>query len=208
VAGGAPAAADEAEDLRRQVEAQNELIRRQAEALEQMGDRVRILEDEHAAAPHIPQAAGQPDIGGLRVAEEPWGSFNFKFYTYVRYLNQKGLDDDYTDAFGRTHELDRRQDIQLQKVKLDTFGWVMARSWATWFACGAPTRARARGAVVVAGFLQYKFYEASARRRHHGAPGTVRWAPRSGSSQPADRRRVLCPSYTSGIWAKGTLFEE
>ena len=58
-------------------------------------------------------------------AEEAWGSFNFKFYTYLRYLNQKALDDEYENAFGTDIAIDRRQDFQLQKAKIDTYGWVV-----------------------------------------------------------------------------------
>ncbi len=213
--GPAPGAAEDTAQLRQQLEAQNELIRRQAEALEQMADRVRVLEDDYAAvAPHIPQAAGQPELGGLFVAEEPWGSFNFKFYTYVRYLNQKGLDDEYTDAFGRTHELDRRQDIQLQKVKLDSFGWVMDPKLSYQLYVWSANSSLGQGAqVVVGGFLQYKFDEAfSLGGGITALPGTRSTMGNFPHWLPVDNRLIadefFRPSYTSGIWAKGKLFEE
>ena len=201
-------AAEDVSDLRSQIEAQNELIRRQAEALERMGDRVRILEDEHAAAPHIPQAAGQPELGGLRVAEEPWGSFNFKFYTYVRYLNQKGLDDEYTDAFGRTTRarpaaghpapegearhlrLGDGPEAELPALRVD-----------------APTRARARARrSSSAGFLQYKFDEAfSLGGGITALPGTRTTLGNFPQWLSVDNRFIadefFRPSYTSGIWA-------
>ncbi|MEM9801420.1 MAG: hypothetical protein AAGA20_13920 [Planctomycetota bacterium] len=64
------------------------------------------------------QSALDPNMGGFHLAETPFGTLNFSLYTYVRYLNQRGLDDTYTDSFGRTRDIDRRQDFQLQKMLL------------------------------------------------------------------------------------------
>ncbi|HEX9167288.1 MAG TPA: hypothetical protein VF862_15340, partial [Gemmatimonadales bacterium] len=37
---------------------------------------------------------------GFKVADTEHGDLNLKLFTYIRYLNQLGLDDSYTDAFG------------------------------------------------------------------------------------------------------------
>ena len=60
----------------------------------------------------------QPGGSGFKLADTSWGDVNFSAWTYARYLNQRALEDTYTDAFGRTFELDLRQDIQLNKVNL------------------------------------------------------------------------------------------
>ena len=39
----------------------------------------------------------------------------FRLFSYGRYLNQRNLNESYLDAFGNTHSVQRRQDIQLQK---------------------------------------------------------------------------------------------
>ena len=229
MAGGAPAVADEVEDLRGQVEAQNELIRRQAEVLEQMGDRVRVLEDEQLASKRSPvggvsaapaggserQSDGEVTLGrGVAVAEEPWGSFNFKLYTFIRYLNQKGLDDEYTDSFGRTHELDERQDIQLQKAKLDTYGWVADPRLSYLLYVWTANSSQGQGAqVVLAGFLQYKFDEAfNLGGGITALPGTRSTMGNFPQWLGVDNRLIadefFRPSYTSGIWARGKLFED
>ncbi len=61
---------------------------------------------------------------GFQVASTPVGDLNISAWTYGRYLNQNGLDDTYTDAFGRTSELDLRHDLQLQKLMLYFKGWM------------------------------------------------------------------------------------
>jgi len=224
-------AAEDVSDLRSQLEAQDELIRRQAEALEQMGDRVRALEDEQLASKRSPVGGGvgaappggaaasagdyEVTIGrGTSVAEEPWGSFNFKFYTYVRYLNQKGLDDEYTDSFGRTLEIDQRQDIQLQKAKLDTYGWVADPKLSYLLYVWTANSSQGQGAqVVLAGFLQYKFHEAfSLGGGITALPGTRTTLGNFPQWLSVDNRLIadefFRPSYTTGIWARGKLFED
>ncbi len=130
------ATADEAA-LQRRIEDQNELIRRQAEQMQQMEDRLRALEDEQRAQPkEVPSVEGtvQPlpeaQLGhvpgsGFPVDSSDWGSLRIRLYTYARYLNQKGLDKNYTDDFGQTTSIDRRNNFQLNKVTLYSFGWIL-----------------------------------------------------------------------------------
>src|SRR4051812_44352722 len=60
---------------------------------------------------------------GHRIAHSKFGEVNIRPYTYFRYLNQLGYDKSYTDAFGKTQSVDRRQDIQLNKVSIYFSGW-------------------------------------------------------------------------------------
>jgi len=60
---------------------------------------------------------------GHRVAKSKFGELNIRAYTYFRYLNQKGLDENYVDGFGKPRTVDTRQDIQLQKVSVYFTGW-------------------------------------------------------------------------------------
>src|SRR4029077_11237648 len=59
---------------------------------------------------------------GFVLARGPNGEVDFFVKGYVRYLNQLGLDRFYTDAFGRTFELDLRQDIQLNRLQWGLHG--------------------------------------------------------------------------------------
>ncbi len=61
---------------------------------------------------------------GFKLADTPRGELNIYGWTYVRYLNQSGLDGSYTDSFGREFNIDTRNDIQLNKVNLGFNGWV------------------------------------------------------------------------------------
>ena len=64
-------------------------------------------------------------LKGFRVANTEYGDVNFKLYAYLRYLNQLGLDEKYTDSFGVERDVRLRQDIQLQKVNLQFLGWFL-----------------------------------------------------------------------------------
>ena len=81
-----------------------------------------------AASPAQDAAKPTPDLTagkGFRIYESGKGTLNFSAFTYVRYLNQRGLDPTYTNSFGKTVSLDRRDDLQIQKVVLYFKGWLV-----------------------------------------------------------------------------------
>ena len=61
---------------------------------------------------------------GFVLARTDNGEVDFSVFTYVRYLNQKSLESTYTDAFGRTSDLDIRNDFQFQKLTMNFKGWL------------------------------------------------------------------------------------
>jgi hypothetical protein len=63
---------------------------------------------------------------GFRVAKTELGELNIRVFTYIRYLNQSGLDPTYTNAFGDTSNVQQREDLQLNKVQITTFGWILS----------------------------------------------------------------------------------
>ena len=73
-------------------------------------------------------------------------------------MNQSGLDPTYTNAFGRTSNVQQREDLQLNKVQITTFGWIPS-SKLRYVACvwSANTRLGQLSQVVVAGNLTYTF---------------------------------------------------
>ena len=210
--------ADEAE-LQRKVDAQGELIQK-------LEDRLRALEDERGtdqggrqvqetmepAAPLTPAAEKEhtPNTG-YPVSQNEWGSLRLRLYTYVRYLNQTAWDHSYKDSFGNTHELDLRQDVQLNKVKLETYGWLLSEKLRYVLYVWTANASQGLGAqVVVAGNLRYEFSP------HFALAGGITSLPgtRTTSHQfpfwlGVDNRlsadEYFRPSYTSGFWAFGEI---
>ena len=76
--------------------------------------------------------------------------------SYVRYLNQKGLDPNYTDFFGNTFEVKQREDIQLTKFFLPFSGWFLTPKFRYYLYVWSANTAQGDAAQVVgAGNLSY-----------------------------------------------------
>ena len=90
---------------------------------------------------------------GHRVAKSKFGELNIRPYTYVRYLNQKLIDETYTDGFGKTQTVDTRQDIQIQKVSIYFTGWAFDPKFTYFLYVWTSNASQGQGAqVVVAGY--------------------------------------------------------
>ena len=148
---------------------------------------------------------------GFKLVSTDYGDMSVKIYSYVRYLNQRGLDDSYTDSFGQTSAIDRRQDIQLNKVNIQLLGWILDPKFRYLFYVWTNNTAQGLGAqVVVAGNLTYAF------SRHFTLGGGVNSLPGVRSTEGSfpfwltiDNRLMadefFRPSYTMGIWARGEV---
>ena len=88
---------------------------------------------------------------GFSLARDTWGELNFGVYTYVRFLEQKGLEEDYVNGFGQTVSIDRREDLQLNKVKLEFRGWLMDPRFQYVLYTWTNQTAQGLGAQVVVG---------------------------------------------------------
>ena len=62
---------------------------------------------------------------GFLLYEGDQGQVYFRLFSYVRYLNQLGIDPTYTDSFGNTKSVAQRQDVQLQKFFAPFSGWFL-----------------------------------------------------------------------------------
>jgi hypothetical protein len=146
---------------------------------------------------------------GFVLVETKQGEVAFSAYTYVRYLNQKGLDKHYTNGFGDTVTVDRRQDVQLNKVKLDFRGWLLdpRLRWNLW--TWTSNTAMGQGAqVVIAGNLQFVFDKAFSLGGGVWPLPTVRSLEGSWPYFLAVDRRTMVDeffrgSYTEGFFALG-----
>jgi hypothetical protein len=151
-----------------------------------------------------------PNVGFL-LFDGDKGQIYMRLFTYARYLNQRNLDDSYVDAFGKSHDVVRRQDIQLQKFFLPFSGWFLTPKmryylyvWSSNSSQGDPAQ------VVGAGNISWAFN----RFVTVGAGITSLPSVRSTEGQfpywlGVDDRLIADEffrgSYTSGVWLKGEL---
>lgn len=168
---------------------------------------------DSSTAPSTPEYFGEftPGGAGFRLADTPYGNMNFSAWGYVRYLNQKSLDETYTDSFGRTKTLDLRNDIQINKINLYFKGWIYNPKFTYFFFAWTQNASQGEGAqVVIGGALEYRATEAF----NVGAgvtqlPGTRTLRGTFPIWNRVDTRMIaeefFRPSYTQGIYAFGLL---
>lgn len=148
---------------------------------------------------------------GYKVANTELGDMSISIYSYVRYLNQKNLASTYTNYFGLTSALQRRQDVQINKVQIKFLGW-MLNPKLRYFLYAWTSNATQGGAaqVVLAGNVNYTF------NRHFNLAAGITSLPGTRTVEGnfpfwlgVDTRLItdefFRPSYTSGIWARGDI---
>lgn len=151
---------------------------------------------------------------GFRIANTENGDLNLSIFTYVRYLNQLGLDSTYTDAFGNVKNIQRRQDFQIQKVQIKFLGWLFDPKFRYFLYAWTSNASQGLGAqVVLAGNVNYTF------NKHFNLAGGITSLPGTRSVEGnfpfwlgVDTRLIadefFRPSYTSGIWARGEIVKK
>jgi hypothetical protein len=139
------------------------------------------------------------------------GEVDLGLVSYLRYLNQHGMDDTYTSYFGQSFDVTPREDFQLAKVQITFRGWLFdpkfgynAYVWTSQASQGLPAQ------VVAAGNINWTFDEAlKVFFGIHSVPSTRstnRTFPywlRNDSRPIADE--FFRGSYTQGIWAEGKI---
>ena len=148
---------------------------------------------------------------GFRVADTNFGTLNFSAWAYARYLNQKSLDETYTDSFGRTKTLDLRNDLQLNKVNLYFKGWIYDPKFSYMFFVWTQNAQMGDGAqIVLGGGLDWSFRP----QLNIGAgvtqlPGTRSLRGTFPYWHRVDTRLIADefhrPSYTTGFYVYGNL---
>lgn len=168
-----------------------------------------------AAAPEAQEAGVKkksPEYipnAGFRLYEGEKGQIYMRLFTYVRYLNQKGLDATYTDHFGVTQSVKQREDVQLNKFFLPFSGWFLTPRlryylyvWSSNPSQGDPAQ------VVGAGNVSWVF------NRYVTLSGGIGCLPTTRSTEGqfpywlvVDDRLIsdefFRGSYTSGFWIRG-----
>jgi hypothetical protein len=148
---------------------------------------------------------------GFKLFDGDKGQIYMRLFTYVRYLDQQGLDPSYTDYFGNSHDVKQRQDVQLNKFFLPFSGWFLSPQfryylyvWSTNTGQGEPAQ------VVGAGNISYNF------NRFITLGGGITSLPSTRSTEGqfpywlgVDDRIIsdefFRGSYTSGVWLKGEI---
>jgi DUF3011 family protein len=151
-----------------------------------------------------------PNLGFLLYEGEK-GQIYFRLFTYARYLNQRSLDASYVDAFGRSHPVQLRQDVQLQKFFAPFSGWFLTPKFRYYLYVWSSNPSQGDPAQVVgAGNVSYTFN----RFVTAGFGITSLPAVRSTEGQfpywlGIDDRltadEFFRGSYTDGVWLKGEL---
>ncbi|HSF14770.1 MAG TPA: DUF3011 domain-containing protein [Vicinamibacteria bacterium] len=154
-----------------------------------------------------------PNAGFLLV-EGDKGEMYVRLFSYVRYLNQKGIDASYTDFFGDTHLVPQREDVQLNKFFLPFSGWFLTPKFRYYlYVWSANTSQGDPAQVVGAGNLSYTF------NRFVTVGGGITSLPSVRSTEGQfpywlgidDRLTAdefFRGSYTTGFWLKGELSTE
>jgi hypothetical protein len=148
---------------------------------------------------------------GFLLYEGENGQIYMRLMSYVRYLNQKGLDPAYTDFFGNVHAVDQREDIQLNKFFLPFSGWFMNPKFRYYLYVWSANTAQGDPAQVVGGGnLGYNF------NRFVTLGGGITSLPSVRSTEGqfpywlgVDDRltadEFFRGSYTTGVWLKGEI---
>jgi hypothetical protein len=139
------------------------------------------------------------------------GEVDLGMVSYLRYLNQEGLDDTYTTAFGQSLDVTNREDFQLAKVQMTLRGWMFDQRFGYNAYVWTSQASQGLGAqVVVAGNINWTFDPAlKVFFGVHSVPSTRstnRTFPywlRNDSRPIADE--YFRGSYTQGIWAEGKI---
>ena len=151
-----------------------------------------------------------PNIGFLIVSGEK-GEMYVRLFSYVRYLNQKGLDPTYTDSFGKTFSVKQREDVQLNKFFLPFSGWFLNPKFRYYLYVWSSNPSQGDPAQVVgAGNLSYTL------NRYVSIGGGITSLPSVRSTEGQfpywlgidDRLtsdEFFRGSYTTGFWLKGEI---
>ncbi len=148
---------------------------------------------------------------GFKVANTEYGDLSVSIYTYARYLNQLLLDPTYTNAFGVTSPVVRRQDVQLLKLQMKFLGWVMNPKLRYFLYAWTSNANQGQGAqVVLAGNLNYEFAKYfTLGAGIYSLPGTRSVEGNFPFWLSVDSRLIadefFRPSYTAGIVFKGQI---
>ena len=145
---------------------------------------------------------------GFVLARGPLGELGFGVLTYLRYLNQLGVDPAYTDAFGRTHPVQQRQDFQLNREQIMFRGWLFDERfryqfwvWTQNSSMGEQTQ------INVGGNAVYEFYDWLAFRGGIFSLPTTRSTSQTFPNWIKIDHRTMADEYFRGSYSTAIMAE-
>jgi hypothetical protein len=178
------------------------------------------------AAPAAPDAGGAPGQSaatpappanndryrdGIVIWETPSDArvpflLKFNINTQIRYLNTQSSEEDFTDHLGVVREVNRRNDITVNRAMFILGGYVFDQrarySFTVWTSAGAAS-------IVVASNIGWQFSKAlTIMGGYTGVPGSrslVNTFPFFTSSDRSMADNFFRPGFTQGAWASGEL---
>ncbi|WP_197409292.1 MULTISPECIES: DNA-binding protein [Microbulbifer] len=151
---------------------------------------------------------------GFVLLRSDLGEVNFSIYSYVRYLDQDDLEDEYIDSFGREFEVSTLNQMQVQKVNLTFKGWLFDPKFQYRFYTWTSNSNQGEAAqVVVAGKLSYAFHENFNFGAGIDALPTTRTTNGTFPTWFRTDHRTIADeffrgSYTTGLFAWGDITEK
>jgi hypothetical protein len=151
---------------------------------------------------------------GFLIVDGDKGQVYIRLFSYARYLNQKGLDETYTDAFGNVKTVPIREDMQLNKFFLPFSGWFLTPKFRYYLYVWSSNPSQGDPAQVVgAGNISYVF------NRYVTLGAGIASLPSVRSTEGqfpywlgVDDRLIsdefFRGSYTTGVWLKGEVATE
>lgn len=194
------------EELRQSRQELKDGLERIQGQVDTIDERIDALEDENEQEEEVYEPGP-----GIVLARGRLGEATLGVRGYFRYLNDMGLDPTFTDAFGRTKELDLRQDFQLNRLQILTRGWLFdPRLRWTFYVWTQNVSMGDEQQVVVGGNMTYAFDEAlnvqvgifsipSTRSTTQSFPNWLRIDHRTMADE------YFRGSYSEGILAFGTI---
>jgi hypothetical protein len=161
------------------------------------------------AAESPPEASSGRYEDGIIVAQSPEGAelpflLKFNVNTQVRYLNTTDSDPTFTDHLGVVREVNRRNDITVNRSMFILGGYVFDRrliySCTVWTSAGAAS-------IVIAGNIGWRFHRGlTVTGGYTGVPGSrslVNTFPFFTSTDRTMADNFFRPGFTQGLWAGG-----
>jgi hypothetical protein len=145
---------------------------------------------------------------GFVLARGPLGELGFGVLGYLRYLNKRGIDATYTDAFGRTKEVQQRQDFQVNRMQIMTRGWLFDERfryqfwvWTQNSSMGEQTQ------INVGGNVTYTFFDWLTFRGGIFSLPTTRSTSQSFPNWLKIDHRTMADEYFRGSYSTAIMLE-